>query len=153
VAVQVTRTVEGLGLLARRLQADLDDAGVGASLVRVDPPAHLEVPVPVDASLRVVRLPPTGDLAARLAAVGLDPAVGVAADAAGPAALDPLDGDVVPTGPHAQVAALLAEDPRLLPIADVAVAHAWLPERVRGIEASGWPGIGFWNAGAWTAPG
>lgn len=153
VAIQVTRTVEGLGLLARRLQADLDDAGVAASLVRVDPPAHLREPLPVDARLRVVRLPPSGSLAGRLAAVGLDAEAGVAADATAPATLDPLDDAEVPTGPHAEVAALLADDPRLLPVADVAVTHAWVPDRVRGIEPSGWPGVGLWNVGRWEVPG
>lgn len=152
VAVQVTRTVEGLGLLARRLQADLEDAGVAASLVRVDPPTHLDEPIPVDARLRVVRLPPTGSLARRLATVGIDPAPGVAADATGPPSLDPLDGEVVPTGAHAEVAAVLADDPRLLGVADVAVAHGWIPERVQGITPSGWPGVGFWNVGTWAVP-
>ena len=94
---------------------------------------------------------PGQDLAQRLGAVGADVQPGVAADAAGPA-LDPLAGNEVPSGPGAEVAALLADDPRLLPVADVAVAHSWVPERVRGIEASGWPGVGLWNVGTWEVP-
>lgn len=153
VAVQLPRTVEGLGLLARRLQADLEGAGAEVALVRLDPPEHLDPPVATDAHLRIVRVPPGRSMAALLASVGLDPAAGIAADAAGTSPLDPLGVGVVPGDELQPVIDLLAEDPRVLPVAEVAVAHWWHPERVSGVAPSAWPGIGFWNAGEWTAGG
>lgn len=152
VSVQYVRTVEGLGLLARRLQADLENAGVDTSLVRLDPPQHLAPPVDADGRLRVVRVDPDRSLAALLDGLGLDPAAGVAADAAGLGAVDPVARAVTPGGAVAEVARLLVEDPRLLPVAEVAVTHVWHPDRITGIDPSGWPGIGFWNAGTWSAP-
>lgn len=152
VDVQYPRTVEGLGLLARRLQADLENAGVDASLVRLDPPEHLAPPVEPDGRLRLVRVRPDRSLAELLTELGLDAAPGVAADAAGLRALDPLARGVAPSGPLADVAQLLADDPRLLPVAEVAVTHVWDPERISGIEPSAWPGVGFWNVGEWSAP-
>lgn len=152
VSVQYVRTVEGLGLLARRLQSDLANAGVESSLVRLDPPQHLAPPIDVDGRLRVVRVDPDRSLAALLDGVGLDPATGVAADAAGLGPVDPAARGVVPSGEVAEVAQLLADDPRLLPVAEVAVTHVWHPDRIAGITPSGWPGIGFWNAGEWSVP-
>lgn len=123
-----------------------------ASLVRLDPPEHLAPPVEPDGRLRLVRVRPDRSLAELLTELGLDAAPGVAADAAGPGVLDPLARGVAPSGPLADVAQLLADDPRLLPVAEVAVTHVWDPERISGIEPSGWPGIGFWNVGEWSAP-
>lgn len=150
--VEVVRTVEGIGLLARRLQADLEAAGVATSLVRLDPPAHLERPLPVDGRLRVVRVDPSRSSAALLASVGLDPAAGLQADAEGLPAADPMGTRVTATGPHQEVERLLVEDPLVLPVAEVAVAHAWASDRVTGVTPSGWPGVGFWDAGAWRLP-
>lgn len=150
--VQYVRSVEGLGLLGRRLQADLENAGVDTSLVRLDPPQHLAPPVETDGRLRLVRVRPDRSLGALLAELGLDAEPGVEADAAGIGVLDPMALGAVPTGPVAGVAQQLADDPRLLPIAEVAVAHVWHPDRIAGIEPSGWPGIGFWNAGEWSEP-
>lgn len=152
VDVQYVRTVEGLGLLGRRLQADLENAGIDTSLVPLDPPQHLAPPVDADGRLRLVRVRPDRSLGALLAELGLDAETGVEADAAGIGAVDPMARGVDPTGPVAGVAHQLADDPRLLPIAEVAVAHVWDPGRIAGIEPSGWPGIGFWNAGEWSDP-
>lgn len=152
VSVQYVRTVEGLGLLARRLQADLSNAGVESSLVRIDPPQHLAPPVDVDGRLRVVRVDPDRSMAMLLDGFGLEPAVGVAADAAGLGVVDPVARGVRPNGAVAEVAQLLADDPWMLPVAEVAVTHVWHPDRIVGIEPSGWPGIGFWNAAEWAVP-
>lgn len=152
VSVQYVRTVDGLGLLARRLQADLDNAGVDASLVRLAPPQHLAPPVDVDGRLRVVRVAPDRSLAALLTELGLDPATGIAADAQGLGVVDPMERGVSPSGAVAEVAGRLQEDPRLLPVAEVAVTHVWHPDRIAGIEPSAWPGIAFWNAEEWTDP-
>lgn len=152
VEVQYVRTVEGLGLLGRRLQADLGNAGVDTSLVRLDPPQHLVPPVDADGRLRLVRVRPDRSLAALMAGLGLDTELGVEADAAGVGVLDPMARGAAPTGAVAGIAEQLAEDPRLLPVAEVAVTHVWRPDRIAGIEPSGWPGIGFWNVGDWSEP-
>lgn len=152
VSVQLPRTVEGVGLLARRLQADFEGSGVDASLVRLDPPEHLDPPVASAAHLRVVRVPPAPSVAALLADVGLDPTPGVAVDAAGSRPLDPMAWGVAPPDVFDPVVDLLAADPRVLAVAEVAVAHVWRPDAVTGIEPSGWPGLGLWNVDEWSVP-
>ncbi len=152
VVIQLPRTVEGLGLLARRLQADLQGAGVDASLVRLDPPEHLAPPVDTDGRLRVVRVPPSRSLAALLDEVGLDPGPGLAADAAGVAPTDPMATGIEPSPTVAAVHELLEDDPRLLVLAEVAVTHVWDPEAVAGLRPSAWPGVGLWNVGEWRVP-
>lgn len=47
---------------------------------------------------------------------------------------------------------LLADDPRRLPVAEVAVTHVWDPEAVSGVRPSAWPGVGLWNVGRWRVP-
>lgn len=152
VAVLLPRSVEGLGLLARRLQADLQNAGATVSLVRVDPPQDLSSPVSVDAHLRVVRVAPQRSVAAVLDEVGLDATTGLAADAAGVGPLDPMARGVAPPLELAPVLDVLVDDPRVLTVAEVAVTHVWSPDRVTGVEPSAWPGIGFWNVGRWRVP-
>lgn len=152
VVVQLPRTVEGLGLLARRLQADLQAAGVTTALVRLDPPEHLAPPVPTDARLRVVRVDPARSLAGLLAEVGLDPEVGLAADAAGVGVVDPMTSPMAPSAPVAAVQEVLEDDPRVVVLAEVAVTHVWRPDAVSGLRPSAWPGSGFWNVGEWRVP-
>lgn len=150
--VQLPRTVEGLGLLARRLQADLANAGTETTLVRLDPPEHLDPPVPTDAHLRLVRVDPWRSMAALAAEVGLATASGLAADAAGHVPVDPMGaGGEVPASLRSLHEALGA-DPRVLPLAELAVTHVWDPTAVTGLRPSAWPGIGLWNVGEWMVP-
>lgn len=152
VVVQLPRTVEGLGLLARRLQADLGNAGTDTTLVRLDPPEHLDPPVATDARLRLVRIDPLRSMAALADEVGLDPEPGLAADAAGHAPIDPM-GPVAPAPTALRpLHDTLGADPRVLPLAELAVTHVWDPTAVTGLRPSAWPGLGLWNVGEWTVP-
>ena len=150
--LQLPRTVEGLGLIARLLQAQAAREEVALELLRVDPPQHIERPVASDGRLRLARVSPGRSMAALLAEAGLPVASGVAADAAGTGDVDPV-GPPVP-GPEAWGVAQreLADSARMTVIAEVAAVHTWRPEAVDGLIPSGWPGVGLWNVGAWTVP-
>ncbi|MFT5563855.1 MAG: ABC-type transport system substrate-binding protein [Myxococcota bacterium] len=152
VLLQLPRTVEGLGLIARLLQgqASLDDVAI--ELVRVDPPEHVLSPIEVDGRLRVARVSPGRSMAGLLSELGLEPAAGVTADAAGTGGIDPAGPQVAAPPLWDEALAELATSARLTVIAEVAVVHTWRASTVEGVRPSGWPGVGLWNVGVWAVP-
>lgn len=120
---------EALGYTARVVQGGVRATGAAMSIVSHESPRWLDPPERTDVTLRVVRSLPR-------------PALGGAL------------GDGVPAGPSAAVGteleaafAALREDETLTPLYRIGVAHAWTG--VDGVRPSSWPGLAFWDAGAW----
>lgn len=126
---------EAIAFTARALQRDLRSAGGGMQLVAEPAP---EV-------VRSARIRGDGFLAARRtgpapSAVGVvaDTDLALAADAGGPVSVA-----------FADALRRSREDALTLPLYRVGVVHAWAPT-VEGLRPSSWPGLAFWDAGAWT---
>lgn len=129
VVVLVPRWHEAVGFTSRAVQRDLNRAGAVARLVTVETPALLSPVDPHDGAIRIRRQGPRP-------------------------AIDGTAGDVAPGPSESRARELseafsgLAEDAWEMPLYRIGVAHAWA-ERVRGLEASSWPGLALWAAGDW----
>jgi hypothetical protein len=120
---------EALGFTARVVQGGIRATGASMAVVSHESPRWLDPPEHVDVALRAVRSLPR-------------PVLGEGV------------GDHVPPGPVGAVASELAagfealrQDETLTPLYRIGVAHAWAG--VDGVRPSSWPGLAFWDAGAW----
>lgn len=136
--VVLPRWSEATSFTARALQRDLRSAGGGMSLVGEATPAVVDLARSTgDGALTARRSGPWPTL------VGLlhDTDLAVAGDAGGPGAR-----------PFTDALARAAEDALVHPLYRIGVAHAWSDE-LAGVRPSAWPGLAFWDAGAWTLTG
>ncbi|MBW3618879.1 MAG: hypothetical protein KY461_01425 [Actinobacteria bacterium] len=133
--VVLPRWQEATAFTARALQRDLRTAGGGMALVgEVTPDVVGLARSTGDGALVARRAGPWPTLVGSVH----DPALALAGDAGGPgsAALsDALAG--------------AAEDALVVPLYRIGVAHAW-SDALIGVRPSAWPGLAFWDAGAWA---
>lgn len=133
--VVLPRWAEATAFTARALQRDLRSVEGGMSLVAEDTPDVIELArASGDGVLTARRIGPWPTLLGTVHNTEL----ALAADAGGP-------------GSAAFEAGLTraAADALVRPLYRIGVAHAWSRE-LAGMRPSGWPGLGFWDAGAWT---
>lgn len=129
---------EAIAFTARALQRDLRTAGGGMQLVAEPAPDVVRsARTRGDASLAARRTGPAPS------AVGIvaDTELALAADAGGPTSVA-----------FADLLRRSREDVLALPLYRVGVVHAWSPT-VQGLRPSSWPGLAFWDVGAWTVDG
>lgn len=133
--VILPRWSEAIAFTGRALQRDLRSAGGGMELVAEPAPEFvLAARARGDARLSALRTGP----APSFVGTTTDRGLALAGDGAGPGSV--AFADAVTRG---------RADALVLPLYRIGVVHAWSSE-VRGVRPSSWPGLGFWDAAAWT---